>query len=75
MTCVIGKTGQVGPGATQLTLSREGTTVVTNGVPAQVCDNCGEAYISAAVVQQLHDAFDRAHADRVSVSVREYQAA
>ena len=75
MNCVICKTGNLVPGTTQLTLSRNGTTIVTNGVPADVCDNCGEAYIGAAVTERLHDAFDRAHAERVSVSIREYQVA
>ena len=75
MTCPICKTGELEPGTTQLTLTRDGTTVVTTGIPADVCDNCGEAYIGAAVTEQLQVAFERAHADRVSVSVREYQAA
>lgn len=75
MTCLICKTGDLAPGTTQITLSREGTTVVTNQVPADVCNNCGEAYVSATVTQQLQAAFDRAHNERVSVSVRDYQAA
>ena len=53
MTCVICKTGDLGPGHTTVSLGRGGTTVVTENVPAEVCDNCGEAYLSAAITEQL----------------------
>jgi YgiT-type zinc finger domain-containing protein len=46
MRCVICKTGEVQPGYATVTLQRGGTTVVIKDVPAEVCDNCGEYYLS-----------------------------
>ncbi|MGF1634921.1 MAG: type II toxin-antitoxin system MqsA family antitoxin [Phycisphaerae bacterium] len=53
MTCVICKSGQTRPGTTTVVLQREGTTVVTHDVPAAVCENCGEAYVSEEVTASL----------------------
>lgn len=75
MTCVICKTGDIGPGATTVSLARDGTTLVTENVPADVCDNCGEAYLGADVFEQLQRALDQALRDRVTVTVRQYRAA
>ena len=46
MKCAICKNGRTRKGAATVTLERGGATVVVKGVPAQVCDNCGEHYLS-----------------------------
>jgi YgiT-type zinc finger domain-containing protein len=46
MKCVICKTGEMVEGTTTVTLQRGETTVVIKDVPAEVCDNCGEYYLS-----------------------------
>ena len=46
MKCVICKQGETRPGTATVTLERGATTVVIKGVPADVCDNCGEYYLS-----------------------------
>lgn len=46
MRCAICKTGDVLDGSTTVTLQRGATTVVIKHVPAQVCDQCGEYYLS-----------------------------
>jgi YgiT-type zinc finger domain-containing protein len=46
MKCVICKTGEVTDGRATVTLQRGETTVVIKNVPAQVCDQCGEYYLS-----------------------------
>ena len=43
--CVIWKQGKTQLGTTTITLERAETTVVFKNVPAQVCENCGEAYV------------------------------
>ncbi|MFO7958352.1 MAG: type II toxin-antitoxin system MqsA family antitoxin [Candidatus Brocadiia bacterium] len=56
MKCAICKTGTTRKGSATVTLEREGTTVVIKETPAEVCDNCGEYYLSEEVtgrVQQL----------------------
>ncbi|GAP62081.1 hypothetical protein ARMA_0504 [Ardenticatena maritima] len=46
MKCVICKHGETQKGTTVLVFQREGATVVILDVPAQVCQNCGEAYVN-----------------------------
>ncbi len=46
MKCVICKQRETRPGTATVTLERGETTVVIKGVPADVCDNCGEYYLS-----------------------------
>jgi len=40
-------------------------------VPAWVCTNCGEAYVSEEVTKQLLEAAEEAVRNRVQVDVRE----
>jgi YgiT-type zinc finger domain-containing protein len=47
--CVICRHGRTEPGHATVTLERGGTTVVVRQVPAAVCDNCGEYYLSSEV--------------------------
>ena len=75
MTCVICKTGDLGPGHTTVSIGRGETTVVTENVPAEVCDNCGEAYVSATIAEQLQGALEQALRDHVRVAVRQFKAA
>jgi YgiT-type zinc finger domain-containing protein len=53
MKCVICKTGEVRPGFATVTLQRGGTTVVIKDVPAELCDNCGEHYLSEAMSERV----------------------
>ena len=53
MKCVVCKTGEVAPGQTTVTLQRGETTVIVKDVPAQVCDNCGEYYLSAEMTEKV----------------------
>ena len=45
MKCPICKHGETTAGTSSVTLQRGGLTLVVKDVPAQVCDNCGEAYV------------------------------
>jgi YgiT-type zinc finger domain-containing protein len=53
MTCVICKQGSTHPGSTTVTLQRGETTVILKGVPAEICENCGEYYLSEEVTRQV----------------------
>ncbi len=53
MKCVICKTGDVIDGKTTLTLQRGETTVVIKDVPAQVCAQCGEYYLSEEMTEKV----------------------
>ena len=75
MKCVICKTGETRAGKTTVTLEREDTTLVFKSVPADVCTNCGEAYVGEDISSQLLKAADEAVRSGVEVDVREYVAA
>ena len=71
MKCAICKHGETKAGHTTVTLERGQTVVVFRNVPAQVCANCGEAYVSEEVTAQLLKEAEEAVQARVQVDVRE----
>ena len=73
--CVICKHGETHAGTTTVTLTRGGMTLVFRGVPAQVCDTCGEEYVDEATTAHLLAVAEEAAAAGVQVEVREYVAA
>jgi YgiT-type zinc finger domain-containing protein len=75
MKCVICKKAYTKPGTTSITFERGCLTMVVKCVPAQVCPNCGEAYISENVTAKLiKDAEERASTG-AQVDIRQYVAA
>jgi YgiT-type zinc finger domain-containing protein len=74
MKCVICKHGETRNGTTTVTLERGGATIVIKSVPAQICDNCGEAYVDEAITRQLLGIADEALRTGVQVDVREFAA-
>jgi YgiT-type zinc finger domain-containing protein len=74
MKCVICKVGETKPGKTAVTLERGKTTLVLKGVPAQVCTNCGEAYLDEEVSRLALQTAEEAVRLGVQVDVREFAA-
>jgi YgiT-type zinc finger domain-containing protein len=62
-------------GATTVTFERDGMTLVIKNVPAQVCPNCGEAYVDENTTARLLESAESAACEGVQVEVRNYQAA
>jgi YgiT-type zinc finger domain-containing protein len=75
MKCVICKVGNTRPGRTSVTVERESTTLVFKAVPAEVCDNCGEAYVAEEISQQILAAAEHAAQSGVQVEVQEFAGA
>ena len=75
MKCVICKKGESSDGTTTVTLERDKAILVIRGVPAQVCRNCGEAYVDETVTDQLLRVPEEAVRSGIQVDVREYVAA
>ncbi len=74
MRCVVCKSGETREGTTTVTLERNGAALVVRKVPAQVCQNCGEAYVSAEVTRSLLQSAREALRDGVEVDIREFAA-
>jgi len=53
MECVICKRGETRPGTAPVTVKRNSTVLVTKVVPADICANCGEEYVSEATTAHL----------------------
>jgi len=75
MKCVICRQGETQPGRITVTLERDGATLVFKGVPAEVCQNCGEEYVDETTTACLMALGEEAAQQGVQVSVREYTAA
>lgn len=75
MRCLICKKGSTEPGTTTVTLERGGLIMVIKGVPAQVCKNCGEAYVDEKVASELLVSAKQAARAGAQVEIREYVTA
>jgi YgiT-type zinc finger domain-containing protein len=75
MKCVICKHGETQAGVVTVTLERGITALVFKNVPAQVCANCGEAYLDDATTAQLLATAEAAVRAGVQIEVREFIAA
>ena len=74
MNCVICKTGQLSAGTANVTLQRGETTVVIKNVPADVCDNCGEYYLSEEMAARVLELGESAVKKGVEVEVLRWAA-
>ena len=75
MKCPICKHGETHPGFANVSLERDGAVFVVKHVPAEVCDNCGEEYISAEITDSVLHQAGKAAGNGVQIDVREYLAA
>jgi len=72
MNCIVCHQGETQPGTTTVTFHRDGRTLVVNEVPADVCENCGEAYIAEDVTAELLRIADEARQAQAIVLIRDY---
>lgn len=75
MRCVVCRNGETRRDKTTVTLERGEMTLVVKGVPAEVCLNCGEAYVDEETTRRLLETAEAAVGAGVQVDVREYAAA
>jgi YgiT-type zinc finger domain-containing protein len=74
MKCVLCKQGDTRAGETTVTLQRGNTIVVLKAVPAEICENCGEYYLSADVTERVMACADVAARNGVEIEVMNYAA-
>ena len=75
MKCPICKHGDTRPGSVTVPLERGAATLLFREVPADVCENCGEAYHSAATAEALLRQAEAALAGGVEIEVRRFALA
>ena len=74
MTCVICKHGDTRDGRTTVTLERGATTVIIKDVPAEICENCSEYYLSEPVTEEVLSRAEQAVASGAEVQILRYAA-
>lgn len=74
MQCVICKQGQTHPGHVTVALQRGDTTVILKDVPAEVCDNCGEYYLSEDVTRRVLERAEDAVESGAEVEILRFAA-
>jgi YgiT-type zinc finger domain-containing protein len=74
MKCAICKTGQTHAGATTVTLQRGESVLVFRGVPAEICEDCGEYYLDEVTARRLYVEAEQGFARHVEVEIQRYAA-
>ncbi|MBZ8182225.1 type II toxin-antitoxin system MqsA family antitoxin [Oscillatoria salina] len=74
MQCVICKHGETQPGQATVTLERDSSLVVLKQVPAEICANCGEYYLSESVTEEVLQIAEEAISKKVEVQILKYAA-
>ncbi|NOZ10064.1 MAG: type II toxin-antitoxin system MqsA family antitoxin [Gammaproteobacteria bacterium] len=74
MKCVICKQGETRPGTTTVTIQRGDSTVIFKGVPADVCENCGEYYLLEDITRQLFQRAEEAVQKGAEVEILRWRA-
>ena len=74
MQCVICKQGEMQSGTATVTLERGDTTVVIKGVPAEICENCGEYYLSEEMTDRVLAMAEEAVAHGAEIEVLRFAA-
>ncbi|AFZ16463.1 type II toxin-antitoxin system MqsA family antitoxin [Allocoleopsis franciscana] len=68
------KHGETQPGLVTVTLERDESIVIIKRVPAEVCDNCGEYYLSDAITEQVLERAEMAVSKGAEVEIIRYAA-
>ena len=74
MKCVLCKQGETQPGKVTVTLERGHSIVITREVPAEVCENCGEYYLSETITEQVLARAEEAVRKGVEVEILRFAA-
>ena len=74
MKCVICKSGETQNGKTTVTLNRGEATIIIKGVPAQICENCGEYYLTDEISEQVMALAENAIKHNTEIEVLRFAA-
>lgn len=75
MICTICRHTSLQSGTATVTLERAGMTFVMKDVPALVCPNCGEEYVSDGVSTRVLEVAEEAFQAGVTLDVRHFAGA
>jgi len=73
MECVICKQGETTPGTVTVNLQKQNSVIIFKGVTADVCENCGEYYLSEEMTDRLLKEADESIKNGTEVEIRHLQ--
>lgn len=74
MKCVICKMGETESGTVTVTIERGETTVLIKNVPADICENCGEYYLSDDISERVLKQAESAVTNNAEVEILRFAA-
>ena len=74
MKCTICKQGETRPGKTTVVLERGKTTVLIKDVPAEICENCGEYYLTEEMTAKVMEMAEEAVRHNAEIEVLRFAA-
>lgn len=74
MTCTLCKSGETSEGYITVTLTRNNSVIIIRDVPAEVCNNCGEYYLSDSIAEKIYDLADQAVKKGVEIEILRWVA-
>jgi len=72
--CTICKQGETQQGKATVVLERDHTTVVIKDVPADICENCGEYYLTEELTEKVMAMAEGVVQNNVEVEVLRFAA-
>lgn len=74
MRCLICKHGGTSSGHATVVLQRGKTIVIFKDAPAEICENCGEYYLSENVTEELLGRAERAIENGAEIEILRFAA-
>lgn len=74
MKCVLCKHGTTYAGSVTITLERDNCIIILKGVPADICENCGEYYLSQSTTKSVLDRAEKVIDGNAEIEVLRFAA-
>ena len=74
MKCALCKHGETKEGTTTITLQRGSSIIIIKNVPADICENCGEYYLSKDITSIVLKQAEKAVKKGVEVEILKFAA-
>jgi len=74
MKCVICKTGELSSGETTVVMHRKETSIIIKNVPADICQTCGEYYLSEEMTEHVLKRAEDASVKGAEVEIMRFAA-
>ena len=74
MKCTLCKHGTTYTGNVTITLERDNCIIILKGVPADICENCGEYYLSQNTTKSVLDRAERVVDGNAEIEVLRFAA-